>query len=392
MRPTTGEAAACRSSYACVLTSPCARPAFCNAGPAYLVAMFGPESLLGTLGTWGRRQPQHPAATIIKTACDFSECLTYNMRFLEKLPGATGDWRDSSRLRDFAALTESPSSWYPDQLFGEQPRIRFPDKEVHVALKPITVAQLHMLYCRLVGPACDGARSYGELWALVVSIFAGGMGVGAGAGGLGTEVRAAAAAAARKRCGVGSDLPVRDHTALLTVFTTRPETLLGRMQPGELRLAHNAAHRAAVELPSVGVGPITLRPGSWFLCRRVAEEEGASLWFGQVARILKHCGPDGKTRAILEAKWHECTVIDTLYRLPVIPAAPTRTSAAPCGFARTWCPLAAGRSACLARGTGCTWWRVHGRACSYHSMCGAMVPQSSVALVCCDAAGRWGCM
>ncbi len=61
---------------------------------------------------------------------------------------------------------------------------------------------------------------------------------------------------------------------------------------------------------SVSIGALTL---SWFLCKPGANE-AQGLWFWRVMRILQHKGPDGETRVVFEAQWHESKAIDSYYR------------------------------------------------------------------------------
>jgi hypothetical protein len=289
--------------------------------------MFPAESLWGTLAAWSQRQPKHPAATAFRSACDFAQCLAYCIRQAGSLPGATASWRDTAKLRDFAVLEEARSCWYQDALLLSTPPIRLPSHEDAVSLGARTMLHLHILYCRLLQARNDGSRSYGALWTEAVTQH------------LQHSARERPPQGAARRRGRAGAAGAVEDGGLLELSEAEHYALLVRFGMGrapvssptswERQLMLAATRFEALELGCVDVGPLTLRPGDWFLCRPGPGEEMTSLWFGHVVRILNHRGPDGHGRAILEARWHECSVIDALYRMPVVPAVPSPHACGP---------------------------------------------------------------
>lgn len=198
--------------------------------------MFAAENLLETLGTWGRRQPLHPAITIIATACDSTSasCTTCGTSCpAQPLTGETAP----ARSQDFAPLVESPCSWYLDKLFVAPPTIMVPVRGTAVPLDTRVRSQRHVMYC--VPPRGRGGMWRAPVWSAV------------------GERRTGNKAKTIRTAWAPSNPKLADHVLLLTVFTTQPEKLLGRLQPGKLRLARNGVRPFAVELPC-----IRLRGGS----------------------------------------------------------------------------------------------------------------------------------
>jgi hypothetical protein len=102
--------------------------------------------------------------------------------------------------------------------------------------------------------------------------------------------------------------------------------LLG-LQPSELALVRGfdiyaRQHRAVV------IGPATLRPGSWFLCKQQPGDDKP--WFGKVRRILTHHATSGgEPQWLLEAQWFPAERWHPQLHVPVIKATPTRLSRGP---------------------------------------------------------------
>jgi hypothetical protein len=60
------------------------------------------------------------------------------------------------------------------------------------------------------------------------------------------------------------------------------------------------------------------------------------LWFG---RILQHKGTDGETRVVLEAQRHESKVIDSYYKMSVVPVVPVLHACGPMWLADNVVPV-----------------------------------------------------
>ncbi len=64
--------------------------------------------------------------------------------------------------------------------------------------------------------------------------------------------------------------------------------------------------------------------------------EVQGLWFGRVVRILQQKGPDGETRVLQR---HESKVVDSYYRMPVVPVVPVLHACGPMWLADDVVPV-----------------------------------------------------
>ncbi|GIL93034.1 hypothetical protein Vretimale_19074 [Volvox reticuliferus] len=263
-------------------------------GPAHQHAMFHAESTWGALININHNR-KDPAANIMCAVADYTQCLLYKLRTLQDLPAATSCTVDNTHLTDFPIMVSASIQWNQDLLLFSELPISVSSSSRRGFMTAETRSFLHMMYCRLLPPPGVGDRCFGEVWAIAV---------------------------ASRMPGGQSLLEITDHIKLITQFTADPAKFVRGLSQRELTQAANGVSMIRSEQKSVSLGPLTLCPGSWFLCKP-GDGEVKSLWFGRVLHILEHVGPDGDSRVVIEAQWHECKGTDAYYRMPVVPASPS---------------------------------------------------------------------